>query len=412
MYRNNGDGTFTDVSRRSNTDDPRWSASSAFGDYDADGDLDLYVANYLDFTLKTNVFCGDWRRGLITYCHPNRYRAVPHVLYRNRGDGTFEDVTREAGVLRGDGKGLGVAWGDFDNDGDLDLYVANDSTPNFLFMNQGDGTFRDSTETGGAALSGEGKAQAGMGVDAADYDLDGDLDLFVTNLDLENNALYRNLGDGRFEDWSFPSGIGGPGFPLVGFGTFFFDYDNDADLDVYVGNGHIVDDIREYNPAQSYEQPGLLFENLGGRFRDSSARRGAAITAPAVVRGAAMADYDADGDLDVAISESNRPARLLRNDGGSSRSWLRVALRGRRSNRDGIGARVRVSAGGREQIQEVRSGTSYCSQHELVTHFGLGAQEAFDWVEVHWPSGLRERFPGGPARRLLRLVEGKGKRQR
>jgi hypothetical protein len=408
MYRNNGDGTFTDVSRRSGADDSRWAASSAFGDYDADGDLDLYVANYLDFSLEKNVFCGDWRRGLITYCHPNRYQAVPHVLYRNRGDGTFEDVTREAGVLRRDGKGMGVVWGDYDDDGDLDLYVANDSTPNFLFMNNGDGTFRDATDSAGAALSGEGRAQAGMGVDAADYDADGDLDLFVTNLDLENNALYRNLGGGTFEDWSFPSGVGDPGFPLVGFGTSFLDYDNDADPDLFVGNGHIVDDIREYNPSQSYEQPSLLFENLGGRFREVSALHGAALSVPGVARGVALADFDADGDLDVAVSESNRPARLLRNDGGSRLSWLRVALRGKRSNRDGIGARITVSAGGRPQMQELRSGTSYCSQHELVLHFGLGEKETFDWIEARWPSGVRERFPGGAARRLVQLREGKG----
>jgi len=278
-------------------------------------------------------------------------------------------------------------------------------------MNNGDGTFRDITDSAGAALSGEGRAQAGMGVDVADFDNDGDLDLFVTNLDLENNALYRNLGRGTFEDWSFPSGLGDPGFALVGFGTSFFDYDNDADPDLFVGNGHIVDDIREYNPSQSYEQPSLLFENISGRFREVSALHGAALSVPAVARGVAMADYDADGDLDVAISESNRPARLLRNEGGSRLSWLRVALTGRRSNRDGIGARITLSAGGRQQMQEVRSGTSYCSQRDLVQHFGLGDAATYDWIDVRWPSGRRERFPGGAARRLVRLKEGAGRAQ-
>ncbi len=409
MYRNNGDGTFSDVSATSRTGDDRWGASAAFADYDADGYLDLYVTNYLNFTVETNVFCGDWRRGLRTYCHPDAYGSVRHVLYRNRGDGTFEDVTRQSGVLRKDGKGMGVVWGDYNNDGKIDLYVANDSTPNFLFLNNGDGTFTDRTLMGGAAFSEEGKTQAGMGTDAGDYDGDGDLDLFVTNLDMENNALYRNDGRGVFDDQSFPSGVGESSFLHVGFGTHFFDFDNDGDLDIFVGNGHILDDIHEYNDVVSYEQPILLFENQSARFRDASGRHGAALKVPGVVRGVAMADFDADGDLDVALLQSNRPVRLLRNDGGNARSWLEIDLAGTRSNRDGIGARITLSAGGRRQIQEVRSGTSYCSQHALRQHFGLGRERSFDWVEVRWPSGLRERFPGGAANRLLRLEEGKGK---
>ncbi len=408
LYRNNGNGTFTDISAASGTDDPRFGSSAAFADYDADGLVDLYVANYLDFTVKKNVYCGDWRRSLRSYCHPDSYPAVPHVLYRNKGNGVFEDVTRKAGVLREDGKGMGVVWGDYDNDGDVDLYVANDSTANFLFMNSGDGTFKDRTLTGGAAFSEEGKTQAGMGTDAGDYDNDGDLDLFVTNLDMENNALYRNTGRGTFEDQSFPGGVGESSFLLVGFGTHFFDFDNDGDLDIFVGNGHILDDIQEYNDMVTYEQPDLLFENVGGRFREVSARHGAALTQKGVVRGVAVADYDADGDLDILLTQSNRPARLLRNEGGNAGNWIEIDVRGTRSNRAGIGARITVRSGGRQQIQEVRSGASYCSQHDLRQHFGLGAQERYEWVEVRWPSGLRERFPGGDAGRILKLEEGKG----
>jgi hypothetical protein len=408
LYRNNGDGTFTDISAASGTDDPRWGSSAAFADYDGDGLLDLYVANYLDFTVATNVYCGDWRRGLRSYCHPDAYAAPTQVLYHNLGGGRFEDVTRKAGVLRADGKGMGVGWGDYDNDGDLDLYVANDSTPNFLFLNKGDGTFRDATLSSGAAFSEEGKTQAGMGVDAGDYDGDGDLDLFVTNLDMENNALYRNRGNATFDDQSFPAGVAEPSFLLVGFGTHFFDYDNDGDLDIFVGNGHILDDIPMYNDMVTYEEPCQLLENLGGRFREVTAAAGEALTRPGVVRGVAMSDYDGDGDLDVALSQSNRPARLLRNQGGNAGGWLEVDLAAKRGNPDGIGSRLTLRAGGRQQIQEVRSGSSYCSQHDLRQHFGLGRETAYEWVEVRWPSGKRERFPGGAGNRLLRLEEGKG----
>ena len=408
LYINNGDGTFAEIGARAGVDDARWGASAAFADYDADGRLDLYVANYLDFTIENNVYCGDWRRGLRSYCHPDAYKAPTHVLYRNRGDGTFEDVTRRAGVQRTDGKGMGVVWGDYDNDGDADLYVANDSTPNFLFMNNGDGTFHDATLSGGAAFSEEGKTQAGMGTDAGDYDGDGDLDLFVTNLDMENNSLYVNDGRGRFEDRSFPAGVAEPSFLMVGFGTHFFDFDNDGDLDLFVGNGHILDDAHQYNDMVTYEQPSQLYENIGGRYRDAADLAGPAVQARGVVRGVAMADYDADGDLDVALSENNRPARLLRREGKGIGTWLGVDLTGVRSNRDGIGARLTLRAGGRQMIQEVRGGASYCSQHDLRAHFGLGRVASFEWLEVRWPSGLRERFPGGPAGRILRLKEGAG----
>jgi hypothetical protein len=407
LYRNNGDGTFADVTARAGVGDERWGASCAFADYDGDGWLDLYVANYLDFTVEKNVYCGDWRRGLRSYCHPDAYSSPVHVLYRNRGDGTFEETTAKAGVRRTDGKGMGVVWGDYDDDGDVDLYVANDSTPNFLFMNNGDGTFRDATLSGGAAFSEEGKTQAGMGTDAGDYDGDGDLDLFVTNLDMENNALYSNTGRGTFEDRSFPGGVAEPSYLMVGFGARFIDFDNDADLDILVGNGHILDDIHLYNEMISYEQPMQLYENSGGRFRERAA--GAALARRAVVRGLATSDYDGDGDVDVAVSENNRPARLLRNDAGEGGGWLQIDLAARRGNPHGIGARVSVSAGGRRQLQEVRSGSSYCSQSDLRLHFGLGKEIRYDGVDVRWPSGARERFEGGEARRVVRLEEGKGR---
>ncbi|MBI4161288.1 MAG: CRTAC1 family protein [Acidobacteria bacterium] len=409
MFRNNGDGTFTDVTREAGVGDPLWGVSATFLDYDADGYLDLYVANYVDFRLDRNLYCGEAREGYRAYCSPKNFRGQPDVLYRNRGDGTFEDVTRRAGVWNPGGKGLGVVAADFDDDGDPDLYVANDLTANFLYVNQGDGTFGDATFASGAGFGEDGKPQAGMGTDFGD--VDGDLlpDLVVTNLSEENNSLYRNLGDGTFEDVSFASGIGADSFLYVGFGADFFDFDNDADLDLFVTNGHIIDNIDLYSDNLRYAQENLLWENLGaGRFRLVEGGRAPALREPRVGRGAATGDLDNDGDLDLVVTNSNQEARLFRNLTDGRRHWVTIRAEGTRSNRDALGAVIRIQAGGRAQREDVRAASSYASQNDGRVHFGLGGAERVDRVEIRWPGGLRERWEGLSADRILVLREGTG----
>jgi hypothetical protein len=406
LYRNNGDGTFTDVTRQAGVSNPLWSTSAAFADFDSDGFVDLFVANYVDFSLDNNKWCGDHHRRIRAYCHPDSYEGVPDTLYRNNGNGTFTDVSAKAGIVDRWGKGLGAVFSDLDDDGDPDLYVAKDSVPNALWRNEGNGTFRDVTLSSGTGYSEDGVPEAGMGTDAGDFDGDGRFDLVVTNLSGEVNELYRNRGTLRFEVATFPAGFGEISLPFVGFGVNFFDYDNDADPDIYVANGHIIDNVPLFNDALTYAQRDFLFENVGqGKLREVGRERGAHFRRAMVGRGLALADVDADGDLDVALSNSDQPAVLLRNDGGNARSWLRLRLVGTRSNRDALGAKVTVTAGGRRQAEEVRSGTSYCSQNELVLHFGLGGAARADSVEIRWPSGARQTLAGVPAGKTHRIRE-------
>ena len=406
LYRNNGDGTFTEITRKAGVTAPLWSTSAAFADYDADGRVDLYVANYVDFTMDHNKWCGDFNRKIRAYCHPDVYEGVPDILYHNNGDGTFTDVTARAGIKERWGKGLGVVWSDLDDDGDLDVYVAKDSVPNALYRNNGNGTFTDVGLTSGTCCSEDGKPQAGMGTDAGDYDGDGRFDLIVTNLSGEPNELYRNLGDWRFEFATFPSGFGEVSLPFVGFGANFFDFDNDSDQDIFVANGHIVDNIPLFNDSLTYAQRAFLFENLdNGKVREAGREHGAYFSQAYVARGMAVADIDADGDLDVVASNNDQRAILLRNDSGNTRRFLRLRLVGSRSNRDAIGARVAVTAGGRTRMDEVRSGTSYCSQNELVLHFGLGEARKADKVEIRWPSGGIQSLTDVPANQVLTVRE-------
>ncbi len=416
LYRNEGGGRFTDVTAAAGVGDPRWSASAAFADVDRDGDLDLYVTNYLDFTLETNKYCGLEQPGYRAYCHPDEYNGVPDTLYRNRGDGRFEDVSAAAGVADPGGKGLGVVFTDVNDDGWPDVYVANDKTMNFLYLNKGDGTFKDISMTSGTGFSESGVAQAGMGTDAADVNGDGRFDLIVTNLDYETNELYVNRGDLTFDDATFAAGLGEVNFLNVGFGADFLDYDNDGDKDLQIANGHIIDNIRLYKDQVSYEQPRSLLANDGaGRFREVGPTLGPDFTRPGVGRALAGGDMDDDGDLDFVMVNNNGRAELLRNDGGNDPArggghWLLLKLGGTRSNRHGVGARVRVKtvdAVGKErwQVDEVRAGSSYLSQNDLRAHFGLGGATAASVVEIRWPSGTVQTLTGVKADQILAIRE-------
>lgn len=409
LYRNNGDGTFSDVSRASHTDNPLWGTAAAFADYDSDGDLDLFVGNYLDFTLAKHKRCGDVARHLISYCHPDAYESVPNALYRNDGHGVFTDVTREAGLWNLEGKTLGALWTDFDGDGDVDLFVANDSVRNFLYRNNGNGTFTEVTLASGTGYSEEGRPEAGMGVDAADVDGDGRMDLFVTHLSNEVNELYLNHGDGTFTNGTNAAGLGAPSLLLVGWGTAFFDADNDADPDLYVTNGHVMDDIEQYSDSITYRERDMLFVNDGkGRFADAGSAAGPFFLERDVGRGMTILDFDGDGSLDVALNRNGSGAKLLRNETRSGNHWITLRLRGTKSNRDGIGAWITLRSGVRRQVAERRSGFSYLSDADGSIHFGLGPNPGPVEAEVRWPSGLKEVFRALTPDRFVTLTEGTG----
>ena len=373
--------------------------------------LDLYVAAYIDFALDNNKFCGE--PGERAYCHPDAYNGLPDRLFLNRGGGTFEDVSRKAGVADPHGKGLGVVFADIDADGYADIYVANDKTINFLYLNRGDGTFADISMTSGTALSEQGIPQAGMGTDAGDVNGDGRLDLIVTNLDYETNELYVNNGDRTFADATFPAGLGEPNFMNVGWGVDFLDYDLDGDRDLAIVNGHILDNAQRFNDQARHAQPRSLLENDGtGRFKEVGPALGPAFVRPAVGRGLAVGDYDNDGDLDLFVVNNNSPAELLRNDRprAPERHWLSVSLRGSRSNRFGVGARVEVvtrtvDGALHRQVDEVRSGSSYLSGNDLRLHFGLGSAKIAQRVEIRWPSGATQTLTEVAADRVVIVQE-------
>ncbi len=413
LYRNNGDGTFTDVTEVAGVKNGLYAASAAWADYDLDGRPDLYVANYVDFTMNDQKYCGDLAANRRSYCHPDAYGGLPDMLFHNEGNGKFREVARAAGIWDPIGKTLGVVWVDFDRDGDDDLYVANDATPNMFYRNDGNGRFTDITLIAGVCCSEDGRPQSGMGTDAADYDADGFQDLFVTNLSNEPNELYRNLGGkGPFAIMSYPSGLAEPSLLMTGWGTAFLDYDNDADLDVVVTNGHPMDDIATVSDIMSYAQPASFYVNDGaGRFSERGAELGDYFKRTDVGRGLAVADYDNDGDLDLALNPNNRPGVLLRNDGGNAAGhWLSVRLAGVKANRDGLGALVTVTAGGRRQVKEVRSASSYMSQNDMRLHFGLGAASNVDQIEVRWPGKPPrvEKVGPLPADQFVTVKEGLG----
>ena len=380
LYRNNGDGTFTDVTASANVGDPAWSSSACFLDYNRDGHLDLFVVNYLVYSLDVPYLpCGE-EDGAQTYCHPSLFEGAPDTLYRNNGDGTFTDVSEESGVggIGGlfHGKGLGVVSADFNNDGAPDLYVANDDTRNDFFYNNGDGTFSEISLLAGCAYSFNGVAQAGMGVTAGDYNGDGLQDIFVTNLSYETNALYRNNGDGTFTDVIYEAHLGKESYLFVGFGTGFLDADNDGWLDLFVANGHIIDNIEDTHDILTYRQPDQMFRNQGnGTFHEVSPHAGAYFQSPAVSRGALFGDYDNDGDIDMLVTQSNGPVTLLRNETGTQHNWIRIKTVGVISNRNGIGTRVTLTVDEHTQTREINPGASYLSSHDARLHFGLGATQ-------------------------------------
>ena len=412
LYHNNGDGTFSNVGKQANVADSRWGTSCAFSDYDRDGHLDLFVANYVDYQLNDHQPCQ--RRNLQVYCPPADFVGTPDILYRNNGDGTFTDTTLNAGLVPTEnGKGLGVVWGDYDNDGYPDLSIANDTTPDMLYRNNGDGTFIDIALFVGVALGMKGVALGGMGVNFGDYNNDGWLDLVVTNFEADPNGLFLNDKDGAFVDEAYAAKFGGIGTPYVGWGVDFVDFDNDGYQDIFVANGHIYDNAEEIhegvNTFSSYAQLNHCFLNLrDGSFSEVSGKSGLGLLINKVSRGATFADYDNDGDLDILITNSNQKPDLLRNDISNTNYWLIVHIVSDRNNGDGVGTRVKITTGRTSQIREVKSGSSYLCQSDMRLHFGLGKSAYADQIEVLWTSGLVEKTQNVKANQRLYLKEGAG----
>ena len=397
LLRNERGERFADFTEGSGITNPEWTASCAFADYDRDGCLDLYVVNYVDFSLDNHIRCE--KSGIEMYCHPDVYNGVPDRLYRGHCDATFEEVTSTTGTAELDpeeGKGLGLVWSDLDNDGLVDLYVSNDSTRNFHFRNLGDGTFQEMGVELGSAYNERGLTEAGMGVDSGDMDGDGRLDLFVAHLDFETNTFYRNQEWGLFNDTTTAAGLAAPSTTMVGFGVELFDADNDGDLDLYVANGHIIDNIHLTNPTLAFEQQDQLFENQGdARFDEVATSRVPYLETLRVGRGSPSGDLDNDGDLDLLVTNCAAPVALLRNNtrdrpGGGNSVILRLVSR--HGGRDAVGSRVEVTAGGVTRVEEIRAGSGYLSQADQRIHIGLGPHVRVESVAIRWPDGTRQRI--------------------
>jgi hypothetical protein len=412
LYANQGDGTFMDVTESAAVGDDGFSTGCAFFDYNGDGFLDLYVANYVDFKhfIETTPDKSYNWKGLRVHFGPRGMRGGADILYRNNGDGTFSDATLEAKVVDHDKLyGMGVISGDYDNDGDQDIFVANDTGPNYLYQNQGDGTFAEVASMLGAAYNESGESQGCMGIAYGDYDNDGYQDILVTNFWEQTNTLYHNDAGTFFSDRSFDAGVGEESFRFLAWGAEFFDYDNDGDKDLFVANGHLFPQLDRANLGVSYAQTNQLFENLeDGRFNEVSQDSGEGLGIKKVSRGASFGDYDNDGDLDLFVLNLNDLPTLLRNEGGNQNNWLTVEAIGTKSNRDGIGAKIKIRCGDQTQINEIRSGSSYLSHSDLRAHFGLGRQDTVDLLEVTWPSGLVESFDKVLANGVVAIQEGKG----
>ena len=407
LFRGLGGAKFRDETTHADVSAPGFSTSAAWLDYDRDGRLDLFVAHYVEWSIEKDLFCTvDGKTK--SYCTPESYKGSSPQLFHNRGDGTFEDVTRAAGLYDPASKALGVALIDYDNDGWIDLVVANDTQPNRLYRNRGSGTFVDVGTTAGVAFNESGVARAGMGVDTADYNRSGRPGILIGNFSNEMMALYANEGNGLFIDEAPTSALGRNSLLTLTFGCFFFDYDLDGWLDIFAANGHVADDIERVQSRVTYAQRPHLFRNTAGRFEEVTAQAGAAFSQPMVARGAAYADYDLDGDLDLLVTTNNGPARLFRNDSSANHA-IRVVLRGVASNRDAIGARVVVTHGdGSSEWRMVKTGSSYLSQSEVPVTFGLGATGAIRAIEVAWPRGGTEKLGSVGSDQAVVIEEGHG----
>jgi hypothetical protein len=411
LFHNNGDGTFSDVTEKAGVAAPGWASSAVWFDYDNDGLLDLFVCQFAEFSKELNKPCGVHEDGRRHYCIPKIYKPMPSWLFRNNGDGTFTDVSKASGISSHPGKAWGVVASDINNDGWMDLFVANDTVANFLFVNNGKGKFAETGTEAGVAYSSNGLPRSGMGVDAADFDGDGWQDLFVANLDREDFAIYRNNHDGTFDDLAIPMGIAKVTRALSGWGLKFFDYDNDGDLDLFLANGNPDDLITSLHGESTYEEPLRLFHNTGKTFEDVSAQSGPLFALPMSSRGLALGDFDNDGAVDVLISINNGAPLLLRNGAGRRNHWLGINLTGKQCNPDAIGAALTYQAGDLKRRRVKVGGGSFLSSHDPRVVLGLGKHEKIDWLEVKWPlpGGETQRFKGLPVDRYITLVEGEDK---
>ncbi len=408
LYHNEGNFKFRDVTKSSGIANYSFSTSSAWFDYDKDGKLDLFVANYVQWSMKGDLWCS-LDGSAKSYCTPESYKGTSSKLYHNLGGGKFEDVSQKAGVGDPTSKSLGVTVFDFDGDGWQDIFVANDTQPNKLYRNNGNGTFSEEGMVAGVAFGEDGVARGAMGVDSADYDRSGRPHLLIGNFSNQMLGLYHNEGTGLFVDEAPTSTVGRASLLSLAFAVFFFDYDLDGHPDILAANGHLEEEIGSVQPRVQYEEPPLLFRNLGKRkFENASATVGPDFVRPIVARGAAYGDIDRDGDLDVLVTTNHGPAYLFRNDGGNQNNWVCVRTQGSKSNRDGIGAIVRVESASGKQWAAVRSGSSYCSQSDLALTFGLGKDPAISAMEIEWPSGTKQRLTGVPVNSFLVVDEAKG----
>jgi hypothetical protein len=410
LYHNNGNGTFTDVTAKAGVaDEGQWSTSAGWFDFDKDGWLDLVITNYLQWSPADNPWCGERAPGYRSYCNPNNYKGQKTRLFHNNHDGTFTDISDKSGVSAPESKGMGVVLADFNNDGWPDIAIANDTWPNFLFLNNHDGTFADVSLISGLAASEDGRYEAGMGIDAADVDGDGFLDVYITHLDFELNRLYHNNGDGTFTDATYSSGIGNKAMLLSGVAAKFIDYDNDGWPDIVQANGAMVDNVNLYHSLISYKEPLLMFHNLGnGRFEKLSDSLGTDFVHPIAGRGLATADFFNDGAVGLAVVCRGDFPELLRNDGGNSNHWLEVLLIGTKSNRDGIGAVLKLSSEGLVRIDQAKGGTSYMSASDPRIHFGLGKRSKVDSLVITWPSGQVDKLTNLPTDQIIAVKEGVG----
>jgi hypothetical protein len=410
LYHNNGNGTFSDVTDKAGVAAPGWTTSAVWFDYDNDGKLDLFLCSFVQFSLKNNVLCGDNKLGKRFYCIPRVFKPTPSLLFHNNGDGTFTEASAGTDIQRAPGKGLGVVATDINNDGLMDLFVANDTVQNFLFVNRGKGKWDEIGLASEVAFSSNGTPRSGMGVDSADFDADGRQDLFVANVDQEMFSLYHNDGHESFADVAAPQGVARATRLLSGWGLKFFDYDNDGSVDLFLANGHPDDMIELYSQQVRYKEPLLLFHNDGKKLADVSAQAGPAFQKVFPARGLAVGDYNNDGSIDVLIGNNGGAPLLLKNN-ASGNHWLGIQLQGTGCNRDAIGATITWSAGGVKRTRYKTSGGSYLSSHDTREVLGIGTASKVDWIEIKWPapSGRVERLTELPIDRYVTIVEGEGR---